>query len=483
MDSKSPKLEIFFFPYVGGGHQIPMTDLARLFASHGVKSTILITPSNTLLFQKSIQRDQQSGHDINLHPLKLPPGEPDIADVTMSAAPLTDTSILRDPLHLLLQEIQPDCIVVDMFHLWAVDVVDGLGIPRIAFGGNGCFFSSAFDSIIRHTPHEKVDSDYDPFVVPGLPDRIEMTRSQLPPMVRNNSTGFGDMMAKLEQGSFGFVVNSFYELEPAYVDYFKKEMGKKAWLVGPVSVCNRNVEDKAERGQKASIDEHSCLSWLNSKEPNSVLYISFGSVARLAPQQLLEIAYGLKESDHPFIWVVGKILKSSGIDGGGGGEEENWLPDGFEKRMMESNKGLIIRGWAPQLLILEHPATGGFMTHCGWNSTTEGVSAGVPMITWPLGAEQFFNEKLITDVLRIGVKVGSVDWVSWNSKQEVSVGREKVKEVVERLMGGGDEAAEMRKRARELGEKAKRAVEEGGSSYADAEALIEELKSRRKIDS
>ncbi|KAK9286293.1 hypothetical protein L1049_014683 [Liquidambar formosana] len=137
-----------------------------------------------------------------------------------------------------------------MFHRWAVDVVDGLGIPRIAFNGNGCFFSCAFDSILRHTPHEKVHSDYDPFVVPGLPDRIEMTRSQLPPIVRNNRTGFGDMMVKLEQECFGFVVNSFYELEPAYVEYFKKEMAKKAWLVGPVSVCNRNVEDKAERGQK-----------------------------------------------------------------------------------------------------------------------------------------------------------------------------------------------------------------------------------------
>ncbi|KAK9287555.1 hypothetical protein L1049_015976 [Liquidambar formosana] len=150
--------------------------------------------------------------------------------------------------------------------------------------------------------------------------------------------------------------------------------------------------------------------------------------------------------------------------------------------MMESKKGLIIRGWAPQLLILEHAAVGGFMTHCGWNSTIEGVSAGVPMITWPLSAEQFYNEKLITDVLRIGLRVGSVEWASWNSERKVSARREKVTEVVERLMGGGDEAVEMRKRAKELGEKAKRAVEKGGSSYSDADALIEELKSRRKIE-
>ena len=69
-------------------------------------------------------------------------------------------------------------------------------------------------------------------------------------------------------------------------------------------------------------------------------------------------------------------------------------------------KGLIIRGWAPQVLILDHEAVGGFMTHCGWNSTIESIAAGVPMVTWPLYAEQFCNEKLVKDVLKIGVDVG-----------------------------------------------------------------------------
>lgn len=353
-------------------------------------------------------------------------------------------------------------------------MVDSLEIPRIIFNGSGCFSRCTQYSLTRHAPHEKVDSDTEPFVLPGLPDRIELTRSQLPYFFRSKS-GFLDIMAKTEEKSFGVVVNSFYDLEPAYAEYFKKEMGKKAWLVGPVSLCNRNVEDKAERGQKSSIDEQSCLNWLDSKEPNSVLYVSFGSLARLAPKQLLEIAYGLEDSHHSFIWVVGKILNSVQE------EEENWLPSGFQERIIESKKGLIIRGWAPQLLILEHVAIGGFMTHCGWNSSLEGVDAGIPMITWPLTAEQFSNEKLITDVLKIGVSVGNIEW-TWNSDSKMLVGREKVAEVVGKVMGGGDEAVEMRRRAIQLGEKAKRAVEEGGSSYTDAVALIEELKSRRKKD-
>ncbi|KAK3412347.1 abscisate beta-glucosyltransferase [Eucalyptus grandis] len=472
------EVEMFFFPFMGGGHQIPMIDIARLFASHGVKSTIVVAPNNALSFQRSIARDQDSGRPISIHPLDLPPGsKPPNSD--MSATPFTDTSMLQEPLRLLLIARQPDCIVVDMFHRWSADVIDAVGVPRIVFNGNGCFSRYAQQLMRIYEPHEKVQSEYEPFEIPGLPDRIVMTRSQLPHF--HKSQGGGKPRGRMwnsEDRSLGVVMNSFIDLEPAYVEGFKKEMAKKAWVVGPVSLCNRNVEDKAERGQQAAIDEQSCLSWLNAKETNSVLYVSFGSLARLTPKQLLEIAYGLEASGCSFIWAVGKIFKPSE---NGEGSREDWLPSGFEERLKESGKGLIIKGWAPQLLILEHPSVGGYMTHCGWNSTLEGVSAGVPMVTFPHSAEQFFNEKLITDVLRIGVQVGSMEWTSWNAEPGPPVGREKVEAAVRKVMDGGEEAAEMRRKAKDLGEKAKRAVEQGGSSYEDAEALIQELKSRKKV--
>ncbi|XP_057963673.1 abscisate beta-glucosyltransferase-like isoform X2 [Malania oleifera] len=476
MDSAQvSKLEMFFFPFVGGGHMLPMVDAARLFASHGVKSTIIAPPTAAISLHSAVQRDQQSGHHITLRTLTLPPDQTlDAAD--MSAPPSTDTSVLQEPLHRLLTELRPDCFVFDMFHSWSADVVDGLGIPRIVFTGNGCFSRCAENSLRRHAPHEKVDSDFEPFLLPGLPNRIELTRSQLPIFVRTGPGG-GDRMRRSMQNNFGVLVNSFYELEPAYADYFKKEITNRAWLIGPVSLCNRNVEDKVERGKdQISIDAQNCLDWLDSKNPNSVLYVSFGSLARIPPTQLVEIAYGLEASGHPFIWVIGKV---SGDDDG---EAENWVPKGFQQRISESKKGLIIRGWAPQLLILEHAATGGFVTHCGWNSTLEAVTAGVPVVTWPLSAEQFYNEKLLTDVLKIGVRVGSVEWVSWKTERKETVGREKVAKAVEQLMGGGEQTAVMSRRARELAEKAKKAVEEGGSSYADAEALIDELKSHRERD-
>lgn len=155
---------------------------------------------------------------------------------------------------------------------------------------------------------------------------------------------------------------------------------------------------------------------------------------------------------------------------------QNLLLKRYEERVQ--GKGIIIRGWAPQVLILSHPAVGGFMTHCGWNSTLEGVAAGVPMITWPMFAEQFYNEKLIVQVAGTGVGVGVERCVNWGEEEDVGVlvRSEDVRAAIERLMDRGEEAEKRRRRARILGEAAKRAVEEGGSSYRNMSLMIRHVR-------
>ncbi|KAF2294664.1 hypothetical protein GH714_014587 [Hevea brasiliensis] len=330
------------------------------------------------------------------------------------------------------------------------------------------------DSIRRYEPYKRVESDFEPFVVPGLPDQIKKTKLQLPTYLRDSTEQnlFRKLRGQIwesDLNSYGVLMNSFRELEPAYSEHYRKVMGRKAWHIGPLSLCNRNIEDKAKRGDKASIDEHECLRWLDSKKANSILYICFGSLFKFSAPQLLEIAMALEASGLNFIWVVRTEEKRENE------VTKEWLPEGFEKRM--EGKGLIIRGWAPQLLILEHEAVGGFMTHCGWNSTLEGVSAGVPMITWPLYAEQFDNEKLITDLLKIGVAVGAQEWSRHEKK--ILVKKEDIEKSMSRLMVG-EEAEEIRNRAMALKEMARRATEEGGSSYSDVNALLEELRALRR---
>lgn len=153
-------------------------------------------------------------------------------------------------------------------------------------------------------------------------------------------------------------------------------------------------------------------------------------------------------------------------------DKEEWLPKGFEDRTTE--KGMVIRGWAPQVLILEHQATGGFMTHCGWNLLLEGVAAGLPMVTWPIGAEQFYNEKLVTQVLRTGVSVGATKHVR-NMGDEI-ISREKVEKAVREVLAWGEEE-ERRIRIKKLAEMAKAAVAEGGSSFNDLNNFIHEFSS------
>ncbi|KAF5186469.1 Udp-glycosyltransferase 73b4 [Thalictrum thalictroides] len=213
------------------------------------------------------------------------------------------------------------------------------------------------------------------------------------------------------------------------------------------------------------------MHWLDSKEPNSVLYVSFGSMSCFNTAQLHEIAMGLEASNVSFIWVVRMDRLKS---------ENQILPEGFQERMQ--GKGLIIKDWAPQMLILDHPAVGGFMTHCGWNSTLEGISAGLPLITWPVFAEQFYNEKLVTQVLKTGITAGNEVWSAWVEPDKVSVTKGRLQEVVTRLMGNGEVAEDMRGRAKELGQQAKKAVEEGGSSYNDLTSLLEKLRMHSESD-
>ncbi|XP_038981538.1 scopoletin glucosyltransferase-like [Phoenix dactylifera] len=486
MGSATRDLHILFFPFSAPGHIIPIVDLAKLFASRGVKTSILTTPGNAPSIQLSIDQANDSStlrHPIALYLLPFPSAEAGLPTGCENASSLTFANLdmrakfvgafelLRQPFARVLRELLPNAVVTDSFLPWTQDVAAELDVPRLVFHGTSLFSLCASHSIDRFKVLESVPpGSAQSLVLPGLPHRIEMQRSQF----RDSSkmpgfTVFFDRIRISEERSYGVVANSYYELEPDYAEHYRKVVGRRVWNVGPVSLCNRNEIEKSRRGDETSIGCSQCLSWLNTKKPGSVVYICFGSMYKLPIAQIREIALGLEASDAPFILVVRDVR----------GNDSDWLPEGFEEEVVGRGKGLIIRGWAPQLLILNHEAVGGFVTHCGWNSCLEGVSAGVPMITWPMFAEQFLNERLIVDVLKVGVGVGVKEYVDIGAERRVVAGEE-IRRAVGRVMDGGEEAEEMRRRARELAEMGRRAVEEGGSSYADAGELIQELIGRRK---
>ncbi|VFQ65780.1 unnamed protein product [Cuscuta campestris] len=458
------------------GHMIPTLDMAKLFASRGVKSTIVTTPLNRTVFAGAVDKQTGLGQEIELRLLDFPAARVGLPEDCQRLDQLASDeevpkfmkacSLLQEPFEQLLEELRPHCVVADMFFPWATAAAAKFDIPRLVFHGTNSFALCATHSLKIHKPYLNVSSDSDLFAIPDLPHQVKLTRLQVSPFSRGGQeeespmSEFMRQVSMSEETSFGVIFNSFYELEPEYAEHYRNVLGRRSWFVGPLSLSNRDTEDKAQRGKKSSIGEKECLEWLDSKKPHSVVYICFGSVASFADSQLLEMAAGIEASGQEFIWAIRTAT----------GEKEEWMPEGFEERT--KGKGLVIRGWAPQVLILDHGSVGAFVTHCGWNSTLEGVCAGVPMVTWPVFAEQFINEKLVTDILRTGVGVGSKEWKRSGSD---GVKREAVAEAIKKVMVG-EESGEMRNRAKALKEKARVAVEEGGSSHSGLSDLLDELR-------
>ncbi|KAF4388108.1 hypothetical protein F8388_014791 [Cannabis sativa] len=155
-------------------------------------------------------------------------------------------------------------------------------------------------------------------------------------------------------------------------------------------------------------------------------------------------------------------------------ELENWFKE-YEFKERTKGRGVVIRGQAPQVLILSHPSIGAFLTHCGWNSTLEAISVGVPMVTWPLFANQLLNEKLVAQVLKIAVTLGS-KYIEQGEEYRIMVKNETIKIAIEKVLDDqGEESIERRKRAKKLGEMGKRVVEESGSSHHNMTLFLEEL--------
>ena len=458
----------------------PVMDIARLLAQRGVIITIITTPHNATRFKTLVARSVESGLQIHLIQLEFPSevGLPKgcenfdmLPSLGLAVDFFTAASLLQQPVEKLFEKLtpRPRCIISDVCLPYTANVATKFHIPRISFSGSCCVCLLCNYNFHTSKLPETISSESEYFVVPGVPDHIEVTKAQIlgPIAPTPYWKQFNEQMAAAEMASYGIIMNTFEALEPEYIKEYKKARMDKVWCVGPVSLCNENDLDKAQRGNKASVDEYQCLKWLESREPSSVVYACLGSLCNLIPSQLIELGLAVEASERPFIWV---------IRGGDRLGLEKWIAEeGFEERI--NGRGLIIRGWAPQVLILSHPAIGGFLTHCGWNSTLEGICAGIPMVTWPLFVDQFLNEKLVVRVLKIGVRIGVEDPVKWGEEEKIGVyvRKEDVKMAIDMLMDEGGEREARQKRARELSQKAKGAVEEGGSSDLNIKLLIQDI--------
>ncbi|KMS94841.1 hypothetical protein BVRB_014800 [Beta vulgaris subsp. vulgaris] len=264
---------------------------------------------------------------------------------------------------------------------------------------------------------------------------------------------------KLANLSSGRLYNTCRSLENKYMDLLTQlpaNKNKKLFAIGPV---NRLINTSS------NTSKHKCLEWLDEQESDSVIYVSFGTTTSMTDEQIKELADGLDRSNQKFIWVLREadevnIFKK---DGTAVGEHYDQLLKGYEEAVR--GRGLMVKGWAPQLEILGHEAIGGFISHCGWNSCLESLSMGVPIAAWPIHSDQPKNSMLVTEVLKVGVVVK--DWANRDELITSSV----VESAVRRLMAS-KEGEELRKRARELGASVRGSVAKGGTSCLELDSFV-----------
>ncbi|KAL4569605.1 hypothetical protein LXL04_025246 [Taraxacum kok-saghyz] len=445
---------VLVLPYPSQGHINPLLQFAKRLVSKGLKATIATT-HYTL---SSI-----SAPFITVEPISdgFDHGgfaQAQSADVFLESFKSNGSRTLTQLIKKHQTTKNPiTCVVYDSFFPWALEVAKENGILGAPFFTNSAAVSSIFSRIHGGMLRVPVRLEDCPVVLPGVPP---LNLEDLPSFLNAPESYPAYLKMKLNQFSNlekadWIFCNSFRSLEPEVVKGIGEQWSAK--LIGPM-VPSAYLDGRIEgdKGYGASLWKplnHECTKWLETKPQNSVIYVSFGSMVSLTQQEMEEIAYGLQESRFDFLWVV----KDS---------ETHKLPKGFLESTKE--KGMIVN-WCNQLEILAHSSVGCFVTHCGWNSTLEGLSLGVPMIGVPKWADQMTDAKFIQDVWGVGVRV----------KVDSNIGivkREELVSCLNKVMNEGGKSLQMEKNAGKWKELAKEAISEGGSSDIAIDEFLVALK-------
>uniref|UniRef100_A0ACD5U7V2 Uncharacterized protein n=1 Tax=Avena sativa TaxID=4498 RepID=A0ACD5U7V2_AVESA len=490
MAPSSEELHFLVVPLAAQGHIIPMVDVARLLAARGSRVTIVTTPVNAARNRAAVDGARKAGLAVELLELPLPSaqlglpegieavdqlnGQPPEISIGLFKAIWTMAGPLEEYLRALPR--LPDCLVADLCNPWTAPVCERLGIPRLVMHCPSAYFQLAVHRLNEHGVYDGGVEDYDPtpIEVPGFPVRAFGSKTTMRGFFQYPGVEQEHLEAlHAEATADGLLFNSFRAIEADFLDAYAAALGKTTWAVGPTALVNNNTTTAAAAASSSSI-----LSWLDARPPDSVLYVSFGSISLLSAKQLAKLADGLEASGRPFVWAIKEEKADAAV------RSQLDEEGGFEARVKD--RGLLVRGWAPQVAILSHPAVGGFLTHCGWNSTLEALSHGVPALTWPTNADQFCSEQVIVDVLDVGVRSGvKIPALYVPPEAEgVQVESGDVERAIVELMDGGPEGAARRARARKIAVQAKAAMEEGGTSHSDLTDMIRhvsELSRKRRL--
>ncbi|KZV57942.1 anthocyanidin 3-O-glucosyltransferase 5-like [Dorcoceras hygrometricum] len=457
------------------GHVVPILALARRLAElHGVRSTVLLVTTGVLSESNVVSPPGEKGL---VEIVRLPPVE-----ISSLVNPSTKVAtrmylIMQEAVPLVRSAIaamdrRPDAFVVVHFGLDSLRVAAELNIPKyVLFTTTAWFLAlSLYSPILDEEIKGRYIDEPGPLDIPGCKpvrpeDLVEM-------MLDRDDQQYHEylrMGKEITALSDGILVNSCGALEAKTLQAFVKNEAMKSVLKSPVYPIGPLTRPVEPSGLKSEL-----MDWLNKQPNQSVLFVSFGSGGVLSAEQTTELAWGLEQSRQRFLWVVrppkkGHVNEMFFPDNIKGAEDD-YLPRGFSIRTKKI--GLLVPTWGQQVEILAHPSIGGFMSHCGWNSALESIVSGVPLIAWPLYAEQKMNASYLAEELQVAVRPEVFP-------TKKIVGRDEIEKMVRTLMEHKDGQA-MRDRANQLRTGAINCLKEGGSSHQFMSQILTDIKTKKK---
>ncbi|CAA7036721.1 unnamed protein product [Microthlaspi erraticum] len=450
MEKRAEKRRMVLVPVPAQGHITPMMQLGQALYSKGFSITVALGESNLVSPSQHFPDFQ-----FVIIPESLPVSQFEklgSLDFFLNLNKANEANFKECIAQLVLQQGNDiACIIYDEYMYFCEAVATEFNLPSVRSTANSAT-SHVGGCILNKVNAEKFlidmkDQEFRDKVVENLhPLRYKHLEN----------LGFGPLESFLEifkeifskRTSSALIINTASCLESVSLSWLQQELGIPVYPLGPLHITASAPSSLLE-------EDRSCMEWLNKQKPRSVIYISIGSIAHMETKEVLEMAWGLYDSNQAFLWVI----RPGSIPG-----SESLLEDVSK---IVSEKGYIVK-WAPQVEVLAHPSVGGFWSHCGWNSTLESVAEGVPMICRPFTGEQKLNTLYIENVWSVGIQL------------EGEVQRGDVERAVKRLLVD-DEGACMRERALVLKEKVIASVGSGGSSYNALDELVKSLETCVKI--
>lgn len=434
------KLHVVMLPWLAFGHIIPFLELSKSIAQKGHRITFISTPRNIERLPK-LPPNFASSITFLKFPLPKVDGLPNNVEATMDIRP-DQMSLLKKAYDCLEPELTrflknsiPDWIIHDFASHWLQPVAAKLGISKSFFCIVSAWtlgFFGPSDMLINGTDSRTKAKD---FIVPPkwVPFQTKVAYkiheiNWILEAVNQNISGASDAyrVGMVTKGSDAVILRYCNEFEGNWLKLLKEIYPSP---VMPLGLLPPQVDSSGDEMNEVWL---SIKEWLHSQNKASVVYVALGSEVSLSQTEISELAFGLELSMVPFFWV---LRKSPGFN-----ESESLvLPDKFEERV--KGRGIVWKSWAPQLKILSHESIGGFLTHCGWGSTIEGLAFGHPLIMLPFVTDQGLNARVLKDK-HVGMEVP-------RNEQDGSYTRNSVAQTV-RLIMVEDEGKKFRDNAKEM---------------------------------